>query len=141
MAGPNDLMYVQDTRPMKNLDSIFTQTWDQRMQEFPHTRSHKDAILFNSKELEKQLDLYVIRVTLEDGDDNMRDAFTDHGGQCECTPYKRSIEQMTNEEGRWMRTWYDMLEIAKTYSVPEDEILDMWKSVNCSKHDLKELLE
>ena len=62
---------------------------------------------FDQEELEKQLDLEVVTITLNDEGDDVRKEFTELG-QCINTPYSRKIFREDNDEGRCMRLYKDL---------------------------------
>jgi hypothetical protein len=99
--GATDFVYHKNDRPMTTLDEMFTKQNAERLLLFPHTRTMKEALQFTNDQLAKELDLTVVRVRLEEGGEEMKESFLKPGGQCNKTPYKREIEKLSNDEGRW----------------------------------------
>ena len=95
---------------------------------------------FDQETLEKQLDLEVITITLNNEGEETRNEFTEFG-QCINWPYSRKSFREDNEEGRCMRLLKDLTDIAKEYGVEEEKVFELFEAVSCSKKHLRLALE
>jgi hypothetical protein len=66
MTGPSDLIFNQETRPLKNLDLGFERLIARRLATY-HCH-YREKTQYDSHLLQKQMDLTTINVTLEEGD-------------------------------------------------------------------------
>ena len=105
MLGSHGELYDQESRPLQTLDTGFEKLINRRLARFHGTMV--DRIQFDQDELEKQLDLEVVTITLNNEGEDVRKEFTELG-QCAKTPYSRKVFKEDNEEGRCMRLYKDL---------------------------------
>jgi hypothetical protein len=124
MLGSHGELYDTESRPLESLDNGFEKLIQRRLARFHGSLIERTQ--FDQETLEKQLDLEVITITLEDEKDEMKKEFTELG-QCVNQPYSRKIFREDNEEGRCMRLYKDLSDIAKEYGVDEEKCFELFE--------------
>ena len=92
-----------------------------------------DLVDYDKELLKKQLDLEIVRITLE------RDAEREER-YCVDKYYSRKVVKMENEDGKFKRLCLELDQMSQEYGVHIEEVHKMFMEVSCSKSKLIEIL-